>query len=178
MRSCDIHCVNRRIKALHIFIKIRLPLSGKTFRAIPVRIEYSLHIDTADKFRFRNEPSGDPSAAYNPNPADPLLLTSKHRTGNIFCPVQVYDPAIIFQIVENSGPVRTHCKNINLIFSDIQQFLSFRTLYNNFICEAGFTDIFNSRYQGIHHIEFPSGLIIFFCCNPHDQIIPQLLRPL
>ena len=117
-----------------------------------MRVVNSLCTHAAYQLRFRDETICDPAGADDPDSLDPFILGAQHGTGNILCPFQIYNFAVVRQIVELPGPVGTNRENIYFVLLDVAEFLAGRLFNDNLIGKSGFFNIVDPCHQGINDI--------------------------
>ena len=104
-----------------------------------------------------------------------MIMRAFHRARYAFGTLEVTDFAKFLEIVEFPCPIRPQHEDIHPIFLDVLDLLPDMVLDDDLVSKTGFPDIFDTRHQGVDHVQLASGLVETFRRDADNQIIAQRL---
>ena len=167
----DIDGIDLLDEGVEIVEGLEAELMGKGISLSRIGIEDSYDIGPAHDLGFRNEPTGNPARADDPNLADILCLLTELRAGDSLGARKIDHLAVLVQIVELPHPVGPDGEDIHIILLDIIDLLPHIILDDNLIGIPGSLDGLNTFEDIVSDIEFTTAPVEAIARHPNNQII-------
>ena len=107
-----------------------------------------------------------------------LPFTPYLSTGDAFRAIEVDNFTIIIQIIEMSTPIRTNCKNINVITLNIIDFLALVLLNDNLVSKPRGSHAFHTLGKRLLYVDLSARAVKIVSSNTNNQIIAKLTSSL